>query len=138
MSSTLKQAENKPFDAALARAPVGLCMIDAGDAHLPVLYANDLFTKMMPQGLPENVTTALKAGEPVAALDLPLDDAGGWGRLTLTHVLAEGKKTAIVWLSDISETRRAAREAAAILEMKSSFLASMSHEIRTPMQSVYG
>ena len=38
----------------------------------------------------------------------------------------------------LDETRQAAQEAKAMMEMKSSFLATMSHEIRTPMQSVYG
>lgn len=38
----------------------------------------------------------------------------------------------------IEELQQAVKEADAIAEMKSNFLATMSHEIRTPMQTIYG
>lgn len=38
----------------------------------------------------------------------------------------------------IEDLKKAVREADALAEMKSNFLATMSHEIRTPMQTIYG
>ncbi len=38
----------------------------------------------------------------------------------------------------IKELQQAVKEADALADMKSNFLATMSHEIRTPMQTIYG
>lgn len=119
-------------------APVGICVIDSGSDALPPLYANPVFTKMVAGALPAAITAAVREKRNIPHLDFQLAERETWGRATVTHSLFNGNPAAFIWISDISEIRRAAEEAKAMMEMKSSFLASMSHEIRSPMQSVYG
>jgi two-component system sensor histidine kinase/response regulator len=138
MQGLIKQLQDGQMRQIYDLAPIGVCLIDPTDSRLPRLYANPLYLKMMPDSLPEAVAEALKTKKDMPALELALAEKDGWGRLTVSHTQVDGKPLALLWLADISENRKAAREAAAMMEMKSAFLASMSHEIRTPMQSVYG
>ncbi len=119
-------------------APIGLCIIAEGKR----LYANPLFVKMLPGDLPAQAEKALQDKQDIAALDIELAEKDSpeerWARLSLSHTQLAGQPVALLWLDDISEAKRIAREAIIMAEMKSAFLASMSHEIRTPMQSVYG
>ncbi len=138
MQGLIQQLQDDRMRPIYDLAPIGVCLIDTGDDRLPRLYANPLFLKMLPAALPDTVTQALREKRAMPALDLPLAEKDGWGRLTVSHTRIDDKPAALLWLADISETRQAAREAAVMMEMKSAFLASMSHEIRTPMQSVYG
>jgi signal transduction histidine kinase/DNA-binding response OmpR family regulator len=111
-------------------APIGIAFIEKNT----VTYANPLFTAMKGNAVltHETVLEHLEQGKDMPPLDMELE--ARWVRATISHT----DKTAILWLTDISEIKQAAAEAKIMMEMKSSFLASMSHEIRTPMQSVYG
>ena len=138
MSNQTKAPQNSSMDAIFDLAPLGICMIDTGDERFEALHANPLFKKMLPGPLSGEILQALREKRDLQALELPLAEKNGFGRLTLSHTRLEGKPVALLWLTDISEIKQAAREATAMMDMKSAFLASMSHEIRTPMQSIYG
>ncbi len=131
--------------------PNGICFVDLS-AEPRVVYANtpfraifDLgdkpldgttFKSIWPQDVPEALQKSLTAREGLRNFDTAVN--ARQARITITHTQFGQKPTAILWATDISEIKKAEREAQAMMEMKSSFLASMSHEIRTPMQSVYG
>ncbi len=154
MSETIPKTEN----AALALhdlAPWGVCIVDTRMPFALITYANPAFLKLFgyeddnacgkvlsdiwPADLNERVLDAVNGKEDIRELDISLNERQSiWVRMTVSHTTFEGHDAAIIWATDISEIKRAAHEAEAMVEMKSSFLASMSHEIRTPMQSVYG
>lgn len=129
--------------------PNGICFLDLSNGAR-IIYANKPFESILNvhqiEGLefeniwhespPEEILTSLRARK-----DLKNFDTGVHTRqirINITHTHFSKVPTAILWATDISEIKKAEREAQAMMEMKSSFLASMSHEIRTPMQSVYG
>ena len=62
-------------------APIGLCVIEDGKR----LYANPIFLKMLPSGLPEAAEKALKEKRDITALDIELPEKDNWGRLTLSR-----------------------------------------------------
>lgn len=137
METLIKKEQSDLLSLVYGAAPVGLCLLATGGAGLQTLYINPAFSRLLP-GLPQPVEEALRQKRDIAALDLQLDQKGGWGRVTVSHTPFNGQPAALVWVDDISEIKRATHEAKTMMDMKSSFLASMSHEIRTPMQSVYG
>ena len=138
MPNGIKEFQDNRINQIYDLAPIGMCIIDTGNNQLKVHYANQLFLKMLPDGLPDKITENLRKKRNIPTLALPLAGKNALGRLTVTHTFLNEKPVAIFWLTDISEIKQAAHEAAAMMDMKSTFLASMSHEIRTPMQSIYG
>jgi two-component system sensor histidine kinase/response regulator len=134
MQGLLNQIKDAKSHPIYDMAPVGLCIFEDGKR----LYANPLFSKMLPAALPEAVQQALGEKRDIAALEFQAPESNLWMRVTLTHTTVDGRGVALLWLNDISEAKRIAQEATIMADMKSAFLASMSHEIRTPMQSVYG
>ncbi|MCK5517916.1 MAG: response regulator [Alphaproteobacteria bacterium] len=138
MSDLTKELQNNQTNSIYDLAPIGVCVIDIIDDQLAVRYANPLFLKMLPDGIPDKIAVNLREKKDIPALDLSLAGKDGWGRLTVSHTFLDGKPATVLWVADISEIQQATSEAAAMMDMKSAFLASMSHEIRTPMQSVYG
>ncbi|MCK4945586.1 MAG: response regulator [Alphaproteobacteria bacterium] len=138
MSDLTKELQNNQTNSIYDLAPIGVCVIDIIDDQLAVRYANPLFLKMLPDGIPDKIAVNLLEKKDIPALDLSLAGKDGWGRLTVSHTFLDGKPATVLWVADISEIQQATSEAAAMMDMKSAFLASMSHEIRTPMQSVYG
>lgn len=119
-------------------APLGVAYLEFSDDHPVLLYQNFLFSNMLPEGIPQEILQSITARQKIAAIEIPLKEKNSCARLSVTYIEREGRSGAFIWVNDISEVKVAAAEAAAMLEMKSSFLAAMSHEIRTPMQSVYG
>lgn len=153
--------------SAYDMAPIGICIVES-ETEAPVIrYTNGAFLylvtaenddpseaigKKMSEVWPDDelglVAMALASGSEPFDIDLPIDRRDGgvfWIRLTITQSRQGETPVNIIWATDVTELKqaeqdmkRAAREAEAMNEMKSNFLATMSHEIRTPMQSVYG
>lgn len=117
-------------------SPIGLC-IAKGEDTTP-LYMNPAYQKLFGAVWPEAIQTALRQKKPLTDHDLELSDLHKWARVNINYTALQGAAVGMIWAEDISEIKRAAREAEVMMEMKSAFLANMSHEIRTPMQSVYG
>jgi len=138
MSDLTKELQNNQMNSVYDLAPIGVCVIDIIDDQLAVRYTNPIFLKMFPDGLSDKIAVDIREKKDISALDLPLAGKDVWGRLTVSHTFLDGKPAIVLWVADISGIKQATREAAAMMDMKSAFLASMSHEIRTPMQSVYG
>lgn len=134
MQGLLNQIKDAKTHPIYDQAPIGLCILEDGNR----LYTNPFFLKMLPDALPDALEQALREKRDITGLEIPCAGSDCWARLTLAHTRLDDRNVALLWLDDISEARRIAREATAMADMKSAFLASMSHEIRTPMQSVYG
>lgn len=91
----------------------------------------------------------LKTPAPPRDFTLPVDDADDgtqrWAKIAIGEGEYEGHDAYVLWVTDISASKvaevrlkQAVRDADAVAQAKSNFLATMSHEIRTPMQTVYG
>jgi len=140
--------------------PIGVLMLRRDRRDLTCLYANTAMESLLGinltgRGLEEiwpsddTVELAKKLRGPVPPIDaiLPIDRNArkSWALLSIQETRHEGDDTYTLWAADISASkeaeeamRLAARQADALSEQKSNFLATISHEIRTPMQSVYG
>ncbi len=140
--------------------PIGMCVLKRDRKDLACLYANTAMQSLLGINLegrglediwPSEDTTELakKLRGPVPPIDatLPIDRNArkSWALLSIQETRHEGDDTYMIWAVDISASkeaeeamRLAARQADALSEQKSNFLATISHEIRTPMQSVYG
>jgi two-component system sensor histidine kinase/response regulator len=91
----------------------------------------------------------LKTPAPPRDFTLPVDDNEDgrqrWAKIAIGEDEYEGHDAYILWVTDISASKvtesrleQAVKDADALAQNKSNFLATMSHEIRTPMQTVYG
>lgn len=91
----------------------------------------------------------LKAPNPPRDFTITVDDKNQksfhWAKVTIGEDSFDNKDCLVLWVTDISASKeaeirleRAVRDADAVAQAKSNFLATMSHEIRTPMQAVYG
>lgn len=143
--------------------PFGVLVLKHDRRRLDVLFMNEQMKEILNvkdiEGLclkdvwfnkkVEKFAKALKTPSPPTDYTLPvLDDNGeekGWYKITVEEQKFEQQNALVLWATDISfnkeeerSAKKAAREADAMAEMKSNFLATMSHEIRTPLQSVYG
>jgi signal transduction histidine kinase/DNA-binding response OmpR family regulator len=127
------------------KAPIGICFVRKHRASLDIIQANPAFIKVAGgpiegKTLDEFATTreaknfckSLKSPTPPHSAILPMD--GQW----LKILVREETDHFILYLMMISDLKAEIRQAEALAETKSNFLATMSHEMRTPMQSVFG
>ncbi len=90
----------------------------------------------------------LDAGKSTRNVEMQVSRRDGaflWVLMSTSPIEYEGRKSALIWLYDISDRKQAEEliekardEAEAATRSKSAFLAAMSHEIRTPMNGVVG
>lgn len=148
------------LEAAARSAPVGIAVVDAADAGLPVLAANTAFARLTgrediagrrlaelfdPAPPPDfaSIAIALAAGRP-SAQRLRVDGQGGGRWLELEASPLGGQEgRAVVVASDVTAQQRheealaAARdEAERAIAAKMRFFAAASHDLRQPIQAL--